>query len=68
MVTKKQYLKDLYWNGSDIRDPLNLPYWFGHLLRDGFVKILHGQCIVVVTAKGLDFIDNLGIIDSSTQD
>ena len=63
MISKKQYLIDLYWHGSDKRDPLNLPSWFSGLLEDKYVKILNEQNIVIITEKGLDYIDSLGIID-----
>jgi hypothetical protein len=62
-ISKKQYLMDLYWNGTDTRDPMNLPYWFCHLLSDGYVEIINSQCLVAVTEKGLEHIEQLGIVN-----
>ena len=62
MVTKKQYLTDLYWSGCDKRDPLNLPYWFSGLLEDKYVNVLKDLCIVTITEKGLDYVESLDIL------
>jgi hypothetical protein len=59
---RNKYLIDLYWNGCDKRDPINLGSWFTHLLTDGYVRIIHSHCVVEVTEKGLAYIESIGLV------
>jgi len=61
-MKKNDYLLDLYYNGEDMRNPASLPRWFGGLLVSGFVKILADSDKVIITEKGLEYVEALGLV------
>jgi predicted transcriptional regulator len=62
MLSKKKYLTNLYYIGQSSKDPNLLPSWFSFLLENGYVKIMTKRDLVVITEKGLDYVESLGFI------